>query len=90
MTLTYIVEHEFVIKGSKIIRLDRNRPLSRDNNLTFTMNGKIYPYKLTHNLQLIIVDSMDKFVGNTIEFNGNISEDYAEIKGYGSAYKDKF
>ena len=84
MKLTYTIVHEFVMKGSKVIRLDRNMPTSDDENLTFTMNGKVYPYKLTHDLRLLVVDSMDDFEGYTIEFSGNIWEGYADIKSYSS------
>ena len=89
MKLIYTVIHEFVIKGSKVIELDRNMPASNNENLTFTMNGKVYPYKLTHNLQLLVVDSMDDFEGHTIEFSGNVWEAYTDIKSYSSIYKNK-
>ena len=89
MKLTYTVVFESVMGDSKVIKLDRNMPASNDEDLTFTMNGKVYPYKLTHNLQLLVVDSMDDFEGNTVEFSGNVWEAYADIKSYSSIYKNK-
>ena len=79
MKIAYRVTDEFKVKDSKVLVLDRNRCLSREKYYTFTMNGKIYPYKLTHNLKWLIVDSDDEFKGNVIEISGDIFEGYADI-----------
>jgi hypothetical protein len=63
----YTVIDEITIRDSKVLVLDKNRKLSLSKELVFSMDGKDYPYRLTHMDHWIVVTSNESFLNKKIQ-----------------------
>ena len=64
----YIATVDSLMKGSRVITLDKKLSLDEYNKKSVRVEGKIYPWHCTMNEQLIVVDTQDSLLGKEIEF----------------------
>lgn len=68
MSDSYIVVDEFTIKDSKVLALNRKREFKDFNTSNITIDGKSYPYGLTHNEFWITVKTDVALIGKEVVF----------------------
>ncbi|MCD7827442.1 MAG: hypothetical protein LUG85_02765 [Clostridiales bacterium] len=68
MTEKFIAAVDSLIKGSRVITLDRELPIDEYNKKYVCVDGKTYLWHCTMNEQLIVVDTTDSLLGKEIEF----------------------
>lgn len=70
MEKQYTVIREFKVKDTKIVILNENQTLADSQKPLILVDGKTYPYQLTHNENWIIVKTDFDFKDKQIEFVG--------------------
>jgi hypothetical protein len=68
MSSEYMVIDEFSLKNGKVLFLDRSRGEDAFWAANINVDGKTYPYELTHNEAWITVFSNAPFKGKKITF----------------------
>ena len=62
------VVNEFQMKGKTVITLDSLETDDEIGAKKIKVDGKEYPFEFTYNDYMYIVDTLDNFLGKTVEF----------------------
>jgi hypothetical protein len=68
MSSEYMVIDEFSVGNGKVLVLDPSRDVDSYGTSKINVDGKSYPYQLTHNEAWITVFSKESFKGKRITF----------------------
>ena len=64
------VVDEFTVKSKRVIIINNKRSFEELETKKIVVDGKSYPYELTHNEFIFVVDTTESLLGKTISFNG--------------------
>lgn len=64
------VVDEFTLKNKRVITINNKRSLEEIDTKRIVVDGRSYPYELTHNEFVFVVDTTESLLDKTISFNG--------------------
>lgn len=62
------VVNEFQMQGKTVITLDSLQVVSEFRATKIRVDGKEYPFEFTYNDYMYVIDTLDHFLGKTVEF----------------------
>lgn len=66
----HTVVDEFTLKNKRVITINNERSFDELGTKRIVVDGKSYPYELTHNEFMFVVDTTESLLDKVISFNG--------------------